>query len=113
VSADNVRHLPSSDHAIRILHAEIERLASEASAAYITRTPVRVEQGSQQEQIEFWHDDNDLKVLTAGDSRGVHISGTLRMATWPDWYALTGAQARRIANALLSAAAYVDTGEDS
>ena len=111
MTADNVRHLPNSDHAIRTLHTEIERLASEAAAAYITRTPLRVEQGSQQEQIEFWHDDNDLKILTAGGSGCVHISGTLRMATWPDWYALTGEQARRIANALLSAAAYVDTGE--
>lgn len=101
---NNVRHLASSERAIRTLHVEIEHLASLAAGAYITRTPIRVECHGK-DRVEYWHDDNDLKVFAAGGC--VHIAGTLRMATWPDWYALSGEEARRIANALLSAAAHV------
>jgi hypothetical protein len=104
-----VRHLPTSDHAIRALHAEIERLASLASSVYISRTPIRVDRAGKDE-IQIWHDGNDFKVLTAGET--VHVSGTLRFASWPDWYALSSQDARRIANALLSAAAYVPITTD-
>jgi hypothetical protein len=103
-----LRHFPSSDHAIRTLHAEIERLASIASQAYLSRTPIRIEHttDSHQSEMQWWHDDNGLKIFTCDG--GVYISTTLEFQYWPDWYALSNQQVRTIANALWSAAAYVE-----
>ncbi|WP_280264661.1 hypothetical protein [Nocardia wallacei] len=99
-----VRRLPGADHAIRQLHSEIERLAVLASQAYISRTPLRVEQRGRDE-IAYWYDDLGLKILTAGGT--VHMSTALSFQDWPDWNALRNSDARALANALWSAAAYV------
>lgn len=106
--SDNVRHFPGSDLAIRTLHAEIERLASMASQAYVSRTPLRIEHttDSHRSEMQWWHDDNGLKIFTCDG--GVYISSTLEFQYWPDWYALSNQQVRTIANALWSAAAYVE-----
>lgn len=106
-----ILQLPGADHAIRQLHSEIERLATLASQAYISRTPLRVER-SGRDEITYWYDDLGLKVLTAGGT--VHISTQLSFQDWPDWNALRNKDARAIANALWSAAAYVeDTQPDT
>ncbi|WP_405137445.1 hypothetical protein [Nocardia sp. NBC_01388] len=102
-----LHHLPTSDFAIRQLHAEIERLATIASQAYISRTPLRTEQQGSDE-VAYWYDDLGLKILTAGG--GVHMSTELRFQDWPDWNSVSNKDARAIANALLSAAAYVEPG---
>ncbi|MCC3333525.1 hypothetical protein [Nocardia abscessus] len=106
--SDNVSHFPGSDLAIRTLHAEIERLASIASQAYISRTPLRIEHttDSHRSEMQWWHDDNGLKIFTCDG--GVYVSSTLQFQYWPDWYALSNQQVRTIANALWSAAAYVE-----
>ncbi len=105
-----IRHLANSDGAIRLLHAELERLASIASGAYVSRTPIRIE-CSGKDKIQYWHDEHGIQVLTAGGT--VHLSTTLEFhGDSPDWHALRNREIRQLANALLSAAAYVDDGEE-
>ncbi|MBF6291828.1 hypothetical protein IU454_08115 [Nocardia farcinica] len=109
---DNVRHLASSDRAIRTLHAEIERLASKASAAYVSRTPIRIDHTTDGHRMEmqYWHDADGLKIFTCDGV--VHLSATFEFEDWPDWNSVRPSQARAIANALLSAAAYVEPAAD-
>lgn len=103
--ADNVRHLPNSDEAIRTLHAEIERLASTASTAYISRTPVRVGNNGIGDEMTFWYDGENIKVFTCDGM--VYMSGIEHFGYWPDWFCLSNEDARDIARALVSAAAHV------
>jgi len=101
-----VRHLPTSDHPLRLLHQRIEDLASHAASSYVRWAPLKVESNGVGEEYRLWHDDG-FKVLTCDG--GVYISADLGEQWWPDWKAITPADARRMANALLSAAADVST----
>lgn len=105
--SDTVARLPGSDWAIRELHTEIERLAAKASTAYISRTPIRVDTNGIGDEMTFWYDGEHVKVFTCEGS--VFMSGIDHRGHWPDWYCLRRGEAREIANALLSASAYIET----
>ncbi len=105
-------HLPQSDHAIRALHSEIEKLAS----TYTSPTPIRTEQ--QGECTLYWFYDGVLKVFVcdggvfmSGDDGYTGGVGGERFNWWPDWCALRRDEVRAIAHAMLSAAAFVGTDD--
>lgn len=103
---NELSHLPKSDHAIRTLHAEIEKLASTAASAYRNPNPIRTEQ--QGDSTLQWFYDGIIKVFVCDG--GVFMAGDERynFNWWPDWCAMPRNEVRTIANAMLSAAAYVD-----
>ncbi|QXO12873.1 hypothetical protein SEA_LATRETIUM_73 [Mycobacterium phage Latretium] len=107
----NMSHLPNSDVAIRALHAEIEKLASTASTAYLSKTPLRISDNGIGDEMTFWYDGELIKVFTCDGS--VFMSGIEHFGYWPDWFCLDRQEARAIAQGLLSAAAYISRGDDS
>lgn len=105
----DIIELPSSDVAIRSLHAEIERLASHAASAYIPRAPLGVQNNGIGDEMLMFYDAGNIKVFTCNGS--VFISGIEHFGYWPDWFGLPNAQARLVAQSLLSAAAHDSVAE--
>jgi hypothetical protein len=100
-----VSHLPGSQEAIRSLHAEIERLASYAASSYVSHAPIAVTNNGCGDEMTMFYDADKIKVFTCAGT--VFISGIEHFGYWPDWFALGKQQARNVAQALLSAAAFV------
>lgn len=103
--SDNVVELPSSDVAIRSLHAEIERLATHAAESYMPRTPGKLGTNGAGCEMTYWYDGEHIKVFTCDGTP--FISGIEHFGHWPDWYCLPPSEARKIAQALMAAAASV------
>lgn len=98
--------IPKPDGALRLLHQQIEALATEAAQAYTSRTPIRIEDNGIGDEMQIWFDQRGLKVFTSGGS--VHIATTLRFnGDWPNWHTITDKTGRALVNAILSAMAYV------
>lgn len=110
MTTGDVVHLPSSDVALRALHAQIEELATHASQARITRAPVRIGNNGAGCEMTYWYDGEHIKVFTC--EGGLFMSGVERFGYWPDWYSLPRQEARAIANALWSAAAFIAQDPD-
>lgn len=104
-----VHELPNAQTAIRALHAEIERLASTAAAAYSPRAPIGVQNNGIGDEMTMFYDANNVKVFTCDGT--VFMSGIEHGGYWPDWFCLSNQEARLVAQALMSAAAHVGTGE--
>lgn len=100
-----VHELPTSDVAIRALHRHIEELASTVSTAYISKTPLRIGDNGIGDEMTFWYDGEHIKVFTCDG--GVFMAGLEHQGFWPDWYSTSREEARAVAQALLSAAAFV------
>lgn len=100
-----LRHLPSAIEPIRELHRQIEELATHAATAYIRKTPVRVEDRNGW-PCQIWYESHDLKVLSMDGCVGIEPGE--RFDFNPDINFFTGRnEAREVAQALLSASAYV------
>lgn len=104
-----VTELPVAQHALTVLHQEIQQLAVAAGQAMAVtgaaphRRPQRVErrQGpAGEEVINYWLE-GDITVLTSEDY--VHLAMGVKMASWPDWWAISPEELRELVNALLSA----------
>jgi hypothetical protein len=100
-----VSKLPSADQPIRELHRQIEELAAHAATAYLRTTPIRVEDRNGW-PCHIWYESRDINVVSMDGSVGIEPSE--RFDYYPDITFFTGrSQAREIAQALLSASAYV------
>ncbi|RIS64237.1 hypothetical protein [Mycobacteroides abscessus] len=100
-----VRHLSSAVEPIRELHRQIEELATHAATAYIRMTPVRVEDRNGW-PCQIWYESRDLKVVSMDGCVGIEPGE--RFDFHPDINFFTGRnEAREVAQALLSASAYV------
>lgn len=104
-----VSQLPGSDHAIKALHAEIEKLAAFAATAYVPHGPLGTATNGMGDEMVMFYDANHVKVFTCDGT--VFISGIEHGGYWPDWFCLPRSQARLIAQALLSASAHVPDNE--
>ncbi|WP_142281833.1 MULTISPECIES: hypothetical protein [Mycobacterium] len=97
--------LPSAAEPIRELHRQIEELAAHAATAYIRTAPIRVEDRNGW-PCHIWYESKDINVVSMDGSVG--IEPTEHFDYYPDTTFFTGRnQAREIAQALLSASAYV------
>jgi dihydroorotase-like cyclic amidohydrolase len=101
----SVHEFPNTQLAIRTLHAEIERLASAAAASYIPCAPIGVTNNGIGDEMTMFYDANHVKVFTCDGT--VFMSGIEHGGYWPDWFCLSNQEARLIAQALMSAAAFV------
>lgn len=108
---DNIAHLPTSDAAIRALHAEIERLASHASTAYVNHAPIAIAHSGTGDEMVMFYDADQIKVFTCDGI--VFISGIEHFGYWPDWFCLGNKQARSVAQALLSAVGHLPEPDES
>lgn len=97
------------DEHLSRLRAGVEELAAATASAFIPSRPVRTFSAECDEhERRVWHEGRILTVLTCDG--GIFVSGHERFGSppgdlqcWPDWTALTAAEAREIANALLAA----------
>lgn len=100
-----VTDLPSATGPIRDLHRQIEELAAHAATAYVRTTPVRVEDRNGW-PCHIWYESASIKIVSMDGSVGIEPSE--RFDYFPDITFFTSRnQAREIAQALLSASAYV------
>ncbi|WP_336794159.1 hypothetical protein [Gordonia malaquae] len=109
VSTDSptVHDLDDSDGAIRLLHRQIEALASRAATAYVVQAPLRVEDRGGFPCC-IWYESPELSVISLDGTVGIEMGE--RFSYHPDaTYLCARDQARAVAQALLSASAYVDT----
>lgn len=98
--------LAGSDAAIRELHRKIESLAARAATSYQVQAPLRTEDRSGF-PCHIWYESKELRVVSLDGTVGIEPSE--RFDYYPDTTFLCGReQARSIAQALISASAYVD-----
>ncbi|QSN49764.1 hypothetical protein [Mycobacteroides abscessus] len=100
-----LRHLSSAVEPIRELHRQIEELATHTSSAYIRMKPIRVEDRNGL-PCQIWYESRDLKIVSMDGCVGIETGE--RFDFCPDINFFTGRdEAREVAQALLSASAYV------
>ncbi|WP_114514745.1 hypothetical protein [Tsukamurella tyrosinosolvens] len=99
-----MERLPSADDALRALHRDLERLAAQASTSYLMSQPLRIEDHGEWKRA-VWYESEELSIITEDGT--VAFAAGRRFDHYPDECHITRATARRIAQALLSASAYV------
>lgn len=106
-SGSNVTELVGSDVAIRSLHHAIEELAARAATAYAVQAPIRVEDRGGF-PCHIWYESRELSIVSLDGTVGLEPGP--RFDYHPDTTFLCGReQARTVAQALISASAYVAT----
>ncbi|MFV8141990.1 hypothetical protein ACNQR7_30875 [Mycolicibacterium senegalense] len=97
--------LPAAEAALRDLHSHIEELAAMAATAYPRRQPLRVETNNGWPR-QIWYESDKFQVVSEDGSVG--IAPGPRFDYHPDALFTTRADARSIAQALVSASMYVE-----